>query len=164
MISEDHVTLKTEVMMLKIQLRITNKLHFTIYSHRKYLFQIVKIFHNFTVFIYIFDQINAALVIRRIFFQKHKKTHLLTFMSVQTKTFFILWKIKDDVLKNVSVFFLSVQWKSMGSNVVWTSTILKIHYFVFWNYMKASKQRLNINFRLKYPFKYTTNNWKRFFF
>ncbi len=94
-------------MMLKIQLRITNKLHFTIYSHRKYLFQIVKIFHNFTVFIYIFDQINAALVIRRIFFQKHKKTHLLTFMSFQTKTFFILWKIKDDVLKNVCVFFIS---------------------------------------------------------
>ncbi len=48
MISEDHVTLKTGVMMLKIQL--WNKLHYTIYSHRKQLFLIVIIFHNFTVF------------------------------------------------------------------------------------------------------------------
>ncbi len=31
MISEDHVTLKTEVMMLKIQLRIT-EIHFTIFK------------------------------------------------------------------------------------------------------------------------------------
>ncbi len=39
MISEDHVTLKTGVMMLKIQLRITEiNLIFTIYSHRKQLF------------------------------------------------------------------------------------------------------------------------------
>ncbi len=37
-ISEDHVTLKTGSMMLKIQLCITEKLHFTIYSHRKQLF------------------------------------------------------------------------------------------------------------------------------
>ncbi len=47
MISEDHVTLKTGVMMLKIH---RNKLHFTIYSHRKHLFEIVMIFHNCTVF------------------------------------------------------------------------------------------------------------------
>ncbi len=38
MISEDHVTLKTGVMMLKIQLHHRNKLHFTIYSHRRELF------------------------------------------------------------------------------------------------------------------------------
>ncbi len=35
MISEDHVTLKTAVMMLKIH---RNKLHFNTYSHRKQIF------------------------------------------------------------------------------------------------------------------------------
>ncbi len=58
MISEDHVTLKTAVMMLKIH---RNTL-VTSYSHRKQPFSIVIIFPNFG---YIFDQINAALVSRR---------------------------------------------------------------------------------------------------
>ncbi len=59
MISEDHVTLKTGVMILKIQLRITEiKLHFNIDSNRKHLFEIVIIFHNFYC---TFGQINAAL-------------------------------------------------------------------------------------------------------
>jgi len=48
---KDHVTLKTGVMMLKIQLcHHRNKLHFKIYSNRKQLFLIVIIFHNITFF------------------------------------------------------------------------------------------------------------------
>jgi len=35
---KDHVTLKTGVMMLKYSFDHRNKLHFTIYSHRKLLF------------------------------------------------------------------------------------------------------------------------------
>ncbi len=65
MISEDHVTLKTAVMMLKIH---RNKLQFNTYSHTKQLFYITIIFHNFYS---IFNQINAALVNRRDLFQKH---------------------------------------------------------------------------------------------
>ncbi len=38
MISEDHVTLKTGEMMLKIQLRITGIKCFKVYSHRELLF------------------------------------------------------------------------------------------------------------------------------
>ncbi len=49
----------------------SNKLHFNIYTHRNQLFYILIIFHNITVFYCIFDQINAALVSRRDFFQKH---------------------------------------------------------------------------------------------
>ncbi len=44
MISEDHVTLKTEVMMLNIHLRITE-----IYLHTKQYVYIVMIFHNITI-------------------------------------------------------------------------------------------------------------------
>ncbi len=46
MISEDHVTLKTAVMMLKIQLRITE-----INIHIEKFNSILIIFHNFTVFL-----------------------------------------------------------------------------------------------------------------
>ncbi len=61
MISEDHVTLKTGVMMLKIQLyHPRNKLHFTIYYNRKRPFLIV-IFHIITAVYHICDQIYAAL-------------------------------------------------------------------------------------------------------
>ncbi len=68
MISEDHVTLKTGVMMLKIQLRITEiNYSFNGYTHRKQWFWILIIFHNFYS---IFDQITAALMSRRDF-QKH---------------------------------------------------------------------------------------------
>ncbi len=59
MISEDHETLKTGVMMLKIQLHHRNILHFNIYSHRKHLFLNG---NNCSVFYCIFDQINAALM------------------------------------------------------------------------------------------------------
>ncbi len=45
---EDHVTLKTGVMMLKYS--FDHSIHFTIYSHRKQLFQTVIIFHNIDVF------------------------------------------------------------------------------------------------------------------
>jgi len=52
MISEDHVTLKTAVMMLKIQFCRRNKLHFKMYSNRTQLFEIVIIFHIITVLLY----------------------------------------------------------------------------------------------------------------
>ncbi len=60
MISEDHVTLKTEVMMLKIQL-----------WSQKYILNC----NNISQFYCIFDQINAALLGRRDFFQKYKKSY-----------------------------------------------------------------------------------------
>jgi len=43
---KDHVTLKTEVMMLKI-----TGINYTIYSHRKLMIYIRIIFHCFTVFL-----------------------------------------------------------------------------------------------------------------
>ncbi len=49
MISEDHVTLKTGVMMLKIQLRITEINYSLTHSHRKQLLYII-IINNITVF------------------------------------------------------------------------------------------------------------------
>ncbi len=56
------MTLKTGVMMLKIQLcHHRNKLHFKIYSNREQSFLIVIIFHNITVLNHMCDQINAAL-------------------------------------------------------------------------------------------------------
>ncbi len=48
MISDDHVTLKTAVMKLKIQRRITKINYSLTDSHRKRLFKI-GIFHCFTV-------------------------------------------------------------------------------------------------------------------
>ncbi len=48
MISEDHMTLKTGVMMLKIQLRITEINYILKYIHIEFF--IVIIFHNITVF------------------------------------------------------------------------------------------------------------------
>ncbi len=57
---KDRVTLKTGVMMLKIQLsHHSNILPFKIYSNRKQLFYIVK-FHNIAILF--FNQINAAFV------------------------------------------------------------------------------------------------------
>ncbi len=44
MISEDHVTLKTAVMMRKYSFDHINKLQFNTYSHRKQLFKIIKYF------------------------------------------------------------------------------------------------------------------------
>ncbi len=68
MISEDHVTLKTAVMMLKIQIYITFELHLNIYSHRKPFFSFIIISHSFTILTQFllnsFDQINATLVRR----------------------------------------------------------------------------------------------------
>ncbi len=63
MISEDHVTLKTGVMMLKIQLRITKIYYILTYTHRKLLFEIVMIFYC------VFNQINAALLSKRVFIE-----------------------------------------------------------------------------------------------
>ncbi len=51
MISEDHVTLKTGGMMLKIHLRITGINYILKYiTIEKKIFEIVRIFHNITVF------------------------------------------------------------------------------------------------------------------
>ncbi len=58
-------------------------LHFTKYSNRKQFFWIVIIFHNITFFfvcfftVFTFKQINAAMVSRRHFFQKHDKSYWL---------------------------------------------------------------------------------------
>lgn len=32
---------------------------------------------------------------------------------------FLLWNIKQYILRNVSVLFFIIQWKSVGSNVFW---------------------------------------------
>ncbi len=50
MISEDHVTLKTGVLMLKIQRCITEIIYINIYSNMKPILEIAIIFHNITVF------------------------------------------------------------------------------------------------------------------
>jgi len=52
-------------------------LHFITHSNQKCLFWFVKIFSNFTVFIEFIDQINAASISRRGFFQKHTEWALL---------------------------------------------------------------------------------------
>ncbi len=59
MISEDHVTLKTGVIMLKIHLRITEINDIWTYYH----IQVILNCNNISHFYYwpIFDQINAAL-------------------------------------------------------------------------------------------------------
>ncbi len=64
MISEDHVTLKTGGMMLKIQLCVKNKLHL------KHIQTENIISNNISQYNFlggIFDQINAALVSKRAF-------------------------------------------------------------------------------------------------
>ncbi len=68
MISEDHVTLKTGVMMLKIQLRITEINYILQYIQTENFFNC----NNFSQY-YCIYQINTALVSRRDFFQKHFK-------------------------------------------------------------------------------------------
>ncbi len=101
------MTLKTVMMLLwellKIQLWSHNKLHFNRCSHRKQLFEIVIIFHNFYC---IFDQINASLVSRRDFFQRILPSPnfwlLVTFISeikcavtlLSDQTFITCWTIK----------------------------------------------------------------------
>ncbi len=62
MISEDHVTLKTGEMMLKIQLCITGINYTLIYKKKK----------NVIVFTVFFNQTNASLVSKRDFVLKHK--------------------------------------------------------------------------------------------
>ncbi len=94
-------TLKTGIMMLKIQ----NKLHFKIYSNRKQLFVIV-IFHSITDFS-VCVCVCAYLKITRdqISFQSKLKTYLLTLMSFQTRMlifFHEAWK------RNFFTFFQKV--------------------------------------------------------
>ncbi len=69
-ILKDPETLKTGVMMLKIQLCITNKFHFKIYSNGKQLFYIVIIFQNITDFI-VFLRVSIRLISK---IYKKKKT------------------------------------------------------------------------------------------
>ncbi len=64
MISEDHVTLKTGVMMLKIQLRITEINYILPYNYIKKKI-LVKIFYC------IFDQMKAAPVLFKTHFKNH---------------------------------------------------------------------------------------------
>ncbi len=64
MISEDHVTLKTAVMMLKIQLRVTEINYSLTDIH-------IENISNNSLFLLYFDQINAAMVSRKDFFHKH---------------------------------------------------------------------------------------------
>ncbi len=76
MISEDHVTLKTGVMMLKIQLRITgiNYILQNIFTHKtKVIVKCINITHYY--WLSCFDKINAGWVNRRDFF-KHFFTNL----------------------------------------------------------------------------------------
>ncbi len=49
MISEDHVTLKTGVMMLKIQLHITGVSYINIHIENRFLY-ICIMFHNIIIF------------------------------------------------------------------------------------------------------------------
>jgi len=65
------VTLKTGVMMLKIQLFHHRNKHLNIYSNRIVNLNCNKI--ALFIFIQYFDQINAALVSIRVFFSKTKK-------------------------------------------------------------------------------------------
>ncbi len=71
MISEDHVTLKTGVMMPEFQLCITG-INYNILKKKTAILNCNNISQYYRFFC-IFDQINAALVIRRDFFQKHLK-------------------------------------------------------------------------------------------
>ncbi len=52
MISEDHVTLKAAVMMLKIQIDHRNKLHFNTFTQKTDILNFI-IFHIFTALLYI---------------------------------------------------------------------------------------------------------------
>ncbi len=72
MISEDHVTLNTGVMMLKIQ-RCVTAIHYSLkHIQKEHFNNILQLLFYCTV-----DQINAALVSRRLVFQKHKKKSYL---------------------------------------------------------------------------------------
>ncbi len=66
MISEDHVTLKTGVMMLKIQFYITGINY--ILQYIKIENSYLKLYKYFTMLLF-FNQINAAFVSRRDFLQ-----------------------------------------------------------------------------------------------
>ncbi len=68
MISEDHVTLKTGIMMLKIQLRITGINYILQYIHIENSYFNSEIY--LTIFQWICNQINAALLSKRDFDRK----------------------------------------------------------------------------------------------
>ncbi len=63
MISEDHVTLKTVVMMLKIQLRIT-EIHdiINVYYNKTDILNCDDVSQYYNLYCFFFYQINAALV------------------------------------------------------------------------------------------------------
>ncbi len=70
MISEDHVTLNTGVMMLKIQLRIT-EIHVILLLKHEALVLNCNHVSQYSECYCISDQIKAALMISRVFFHKH---------------------------------------------------------------------------------------------
>ncbi len=75
------MTLKTGVMMLKIQIDHRHQLQLNRYSHRNQLFEIIKQIHNFYC---IFYQINAAWVSRRdVLSKKQKKLIIANSWPVQ---------------------------------------------------------------------------------
>ncbi len=68
---KDHVTLKTAVMMLKIQLRITGINYILQYIQIRKVILNGKNISQYNCFTVFFKQINIALVSRREFFQKY---------------------------------------------------------------------------------------------
>ncbi len=79
MISEDHVTLNT-AMMLIIKLYITG-IHYIL----QYIHIAILNHNNISQFVLYFDQINAALVSRLVFFQKHEKISLASHFWLVSK-------------------------------------------------------------------------------
>ncbi len=77
MISEDHVTLKTGAMMLRIQLRSRESIAFLNKWNIKLLFYILILFHNITVFFHIFWSYKCSLgkperLLSKTFNQSHR--------------------------------------------------------------------------------------------
>ncbi len=108
---KDHVTLKTGVMMLKIQFCFTRINYILKYIQTENSFQIVIIFHNITELTVFFDQINAVLVSRTL------KKILLTQSFEWSYTFYVFYQICIILPEylNVSLItqFLPLRWTLM---------------------------------------------------
>ncbi len=80
-------------MMLEIQLRITWINYILKYIKIEKLFKIVIIFYIITLFLVFFlDQINAVLVSRIYFFQKHKKTYPSLYLFICILLYILIYK------------------------------------------------------------------------
>ncbi len=114
MISEDHVRLKTGVMMLKIQLWLT-LLYFFIYSNRRQFCKIVIIFHNITVFTLFLYKINAAWDV----FQKHLTNPKLEWhwlLSGYIPVWFYCVHLL--VSKNINILIMNYKLKKHGFEIL----------------------------------------------